>query len=60
MALSLASIGKIIERGDAVRFRPDADGAGAGNVIVLELDILRAIESDPDGLPENSTRKVCH
>src|SRR5258706_3596792 len=44
------SVTEIVERRDAVRLRPDADRAGARNVIVRLLDVGLAVEQHLDSL----------
>src|ERR1700719_2841833 len=48
-ALSLVSILEIIKRGDAIGFGPDTNRAIAGDVIIVQSDILRAIKEHLDG-----------
>src|SRR5215831_15063977 len=54
-ALSLPPIGKIVERSNAVRLRPNADGALTRNPIIVDADVLLAVEGHADG----PARKLC-
>src|SRR5437588_2405463 len=40
------AVAEVVEGGDAVGFGPHADGARAGNVVVVELDVGLAVQRD--------------